>query len=225
MAAQELLAQAKGTLRPAAFLDRDGVVNLDHGYVWRIEDFSFVPGVLQAAAQLAAAGLSLVVVTNQAGIGRGMYTPADYTRLTDWMRARFAEAGAPLAGVYHCPHHPSLALGEFRRACDCRKPAPGMLLAAARDLGLSLADSVIFGDKCDDLRAGRAAGVELRVLLGKDALALPTQECAEATLRHVSLADALTDGKLRAALRLPALPGGKFSVPAPAPAQIDGAVG
>jgi len=225
MAAQELLVPAKDALRPAAFLDRDGVINRDHGYVWRIEDFEFLPGVLDAAAQLAAAGYALVVVTNQAGIGRGMYTPADYARLTDWMRARFAEAGAPLFGVYHCPHHPSLALGEYRRACDCRKPAPGMLLAAVRDLGLSLADSVIFGDKCDDMCAGHAAGVGLRVLLGKDALALPTQDCAQATLRHVSLASALADGELRTVLRLPGRSVAITPAPATAAAQFDRSVG
>lgn len=210
MAAEELLApgarrRAPGARR-AAFLDRDGVINVDHGYVWRIEDFDFVPGVLEAAAELARNGVALVVVTNQAGIGRGMYSEADFARLTDWMRARFAAAGAVLDGVYHCPHHPTLAHGALRTACDCRKPAPGMLLAAARDLGLDLARSAFFGDKCDDMRAGAAAGVGLRVLLGKDGKEVPAEDCGDAlvSLRGASLAQALQDPQVRQALALEA---------------------
>jgi len=209
MAAEELLTDTGGALRSgcarAAFLDRDGVINIDHGYVWRIEDFVFVPGVREAAAELARMGFAIVVITNQAGIARAMYSPADYARLTEWMRERFAEAGVALAGVYHCPHHPTEGVGQWRVVCDCRKPAPGMLLAAARDLGLDLAHSVIFGDKCDDMRAGRSAGVGLRVFLGKDGLAAPSEECADGlvSLRFASLAQALSDPALRAALEQP----------------------
>ncbi len=179
----------------AAFLDRDGVINIDHGYVWRIEDFAFVEGVLPAAAQLARSGYAIVVVTNQAGIGRGMYGEEDFARLSAWMCARFADAGVGIAGVYHCPHHPELALGEMRRSCDCRKPAPGMLLRAARELRISLPDSVMFGDKCDDMAAARAAGVRLRVLLGKDGAQVPAQACPDDPqhLRYRSLAHALAD--------------------------------
>lgn len=206
MVAKELLANrgdASGCKRPrAAFLDRDGVINIDHGYVWRVQDFEFVPGVREAAAELARLGFAIVVITNQAGIARGMYTEADFFALTQWMRERFAEAGVTLAGVYHCPHHPTEGLGAWRVDCNCRKPAPGMLLAAARDLGLDLGASVIFGDKCDDMRAGRAAGVGLRVFLGKDGLAPPIEECADALvdLRYSSLAQALSDPVLRSAL-------------------------
>src|SRR5262245_60028041 len=134
-------------LRRAAFLDRDGVINLDRGYVYRHQDFEFVPGALEAAHLLAQQGYALVVITNQSGIGRGLYTEADFAALTEWMKQRFVEADAPLAGVYYCPHHPIDALGDYRRDCDCRKPAPGMLLRAARELQLALARSVLFGDK------------------------------------------------------------------------------
>jgi D-glycero-D-manno-heptose 1,7-bisphosphate phosphatase len=160
-------------MQPAAFLDRDGVINVDHGYVVRREDFVFVPGVLEAARTLAGLGFQLVVVTNQSGIGRGLYTAADFDALTDWMRGVFADAGAPLAGVYYCPHHPTDAVGPYRTACRCRKPQPGMLLDAARELRLDLARSVLFGDKPSDLQAAQAAGVPLRVLLGTDGLAVP----------------------------------------------------
>ena len=188
--------------RRAAFLDRDGVINKDHGYVWRIEEFEFLPGVMEAATALADWGFALVVVTNQAGIGRGMYTEADFDRLTDWMCTQFALAGVAIAGVYHCPHHPSLAQGDLRMVCRCRKPAPGMLLDAARDLDLDLEASVIFGDKCDDMRAGRAAGVGLRVFLGRDGLAVPSEPCldAGAVLRYESLAQAVADAPLHQAL-------------------------
>jgi D-glycero-D-manno-heptose 1,7-bisphosphate phosphatase len=187
--------------RRAAFLDRDGVINLDHGYVYRREDFEFVDGTLAACAQLHRLGLALVVVTNQAGIGRGYYGEEDFQRLTAWMRAEFAAAGAPLAGVYHCPHHPQAVRPEYRRACDCRKPAPGMLLAAAQALDLDLSRSLLFGDKASDIEAGAAAGVRHLVLLGTDGRAAPPAELApQATARFASLAEAVRSDSLRAAL-------------------------
>jgi D-glycero-D-manno-heptose 1,7-bisphosphate phosphatase len=164
--------------RPAAFLDRDGVINVDHGYTYRIDDFEFVDGTLAAAARLHAMGFALVVVTNQSGIGRGLYTVADFEGLTAWMRAQFAAAGAPLAGVYWCPHHPVDAVGAYRRDCDCRKPAPGMLLAAMRDLDLDPARSVLFGDKHSDLEAAATAGVAERILLGLNGRVVPDGEIA-----------------------------------------------
>jgi D-glycero-D-manno-heptose 1,7-bisphosphate phosphatase len=178
------------TTRRAAFLDRDGVINVDHGYVARQEDFQFVAGALEAASRIAAAGLALVVVTNQSGIGRGLYTEDDFERLTAWMRSRFADAGAPLAGVYYCPHHPTEAHGEYRRDCTCRKPGPGMLLQAQRELGIALQASVMFGDKRSDLQAAAAAGVPIRVLLGTDGESLPAANVPEATARFRSLAEA-----------------------------------
>ena len=177
--------------RRAAFLDRDGVINIDHGYVMRQEDFDFVPGVLEAAAQLASDGYALVVVTNQSGIGRALYSVSDFERLTAWMRDRFADADAPIAGVYYCPHHPTEAQGSFRRDCDCRKPGPGMLLQAQRELDLSMPDSVIFGDRRSDLLAAVAAGVPTRVLLGTDGNAEPLEDVSEATARFRSLAEAV----------------------------------
>jgi D-glycero-D-manno-heptose 1,7-bisphosphate phosphatase len=191
--------------RRAAFLDRDGVINLDHGYVYRREDFEFVAGGLAACAQLHRWGLALVVVTNQSGIGRGLYSEDDYRKLTDWMRGEFAAAGAPLAGVYHCPHLPAGSPGAEGRGCDCRKPAPGLLLAAARELALDLPRSVLFGDKASDIEAAAAAGVGQRVLLGTDGRALPRADlAAQATARFASLADAVASESLRAALMLDA---------------------
>jgi D-glycero-D-manno-heptose 1,7-bisphosphate phosphatase len=185
-------------MRRAAFLDRDGVINIDTGYVHRIEDFDFIPGTLEACRELARRGWVLVVATNQSGIGRGLYSAQDFDALTDWMRARFIQSGAPLAGVYHCPHHPSDALDNFRIWCDCRKPQPGMLLTAARELSLDLTRSMLFGDKCEDMQAAQGAGIPHRVLLGKDGVAPPRDDCAPGlvTARFTSLRDAVASRDL-----------------------------
>lgn len=165
--------------RPAAFLDRDGVVNVDRGYVFRREDFEFVPGVLDGARSLSGLGYALVVVTNQSGIGRGMYSERDFGALTEWMKAAFEQAGAPLEGVYYCPHHPTEASGLYRIDCDCRKPRAGMLLRAAQELGLDLPDSIMFGDRSSDLQAAKAAGVGRRILLATDGRGEPSKTIDE----------------------------------------------
>jgi D-glycero-D-manno-heptose 1,7-bisphosphate phosphatase len=189
-------------LRPAAFLDRDGVINIDRGYVFRREDFEFVPGVLEGARRLSELGYALVVVTNQSGIGRGLYTETDFLLLTEWMEQACAGAGAPIAGVYFCPHHPTDAVGEYRIQCPCRKPSPGMLLQAAEDLRLDLASSVIFGDRASDLEAARAAGVRQRILLATDGVGETVQVPAElATARSVRLDSALADSEILSRLR------------------------
>ena len=174
----------------AAFLDRDGVINIDHGYVSRQDNFEWVPGVLEAAKSLHDVGFLLVVVTNQSGIGRGYYSEGDFESLTAWMKDCFADAGAPLSGVYYCPHHPTNALGELRRECQCRKPQPGMLLQAAKDLNIDLSRSVIFGDKPSDILAGIRAGCAERILLGTDGKSEPSP-VLEATHVFRTLADAV----------------------------------
>lgn len=151
--------------RAAAFIDRDGVINAELDYVHRIEDFHILPGVIEGLRLLRERGYAPVVVTNQAGIGRGLYTEDAYERLTSHMKATFAATGAPLAAVYHCPHHPTAGTGAYRIDCDCRKPKPGMLLRAAGELDLDLPNSVMIGDKQSDLEAGRAAGVASCVLV------------------------------------------------------------
>ena len=178
-------------MKKAAFLDRDGVINIDHAYVHKIEEFDWVPGVLEAARTLSNAGYLLVVITNQSGIGRGYYDESDFARLTDWMKARFAKAGAPIAGVYFCPHHPEKASPPYRTDCQCRKPHPGMLLKAAADLGIDLPSSIMFGDKPSDMTAGRSAGCLERVLLGTDGIGIPTSS-SDATQTFQSLACAVS---------------------------------
>ena len=143
----------------AVFLDRDGVINVDHGYTHRIEDFRFIAGSAEALALLQHAGWRLVVVTNQSGIARGLFSSADYERFTAHLRAQLSARGVHLDAVLHCPHLPDASVAAYRLACDCRKPSPGMLLRAARELSLDMASSVIVGDRLSDVRAGRAAGV------------------------------------------------------------------
>ena len=145
--------------RAALFLDRDGVINVERNYVHRIDDFEFVPGIFELCSSAVALGYLPVVVTNQAGIGRGYYTEADFQALTAWMCAQFRSRGVDIAGVYHCPYHPSAGVGAYRRESFDRKPNPGMLLRAAMDLRLDLARSAFVGDKASDMAAGRAAGV------------------------------------------------------------------
>jgi D-glycero-D-manno-heptose 1,7-bisphosphate phosphatase len=153
--------------RSALFLDRDGVINVDHGYVHRPEQFEFVPGIFELARFWTnELRRPIVVVTNQSGIGRGLFDETAYAEVTRWMCDRFETERAGIARVYHCPYHPRHGVGEYRRDHPWRKPNPGMILQAASDLGLDLANSVIMGDTMSDIEAGAAAGIGLRVLVG-----------------------------------------------------------
>lgn len=160
-------------MQRAAFLDRDGVINIDHAYVHRWDEFEFIDGVLKAAKRLFDAGYQLIIVTNQSGIGRGYYTEADFRALDAKVREAFEKAGAPITDVYFCPHHPKDALPQYRIECNCRKPAPGMMLQAAKDHDIDLSQSVMFGDKSSDMKAALAAGIPTRILLGTDGKETP----------------------------------------------------
>ena len=172
--------------RPALFLDRDGVINADQGYTHRQESFEFLPGIFELARRASRSGRALVVVTNQAGIGRGHYGEATFRSLTAWMIERFADEGAAIERVYFCPHHPEAQPGPYRRECTCRKPAAGMILAACADLGLDAASSMLVGDKASDLQAGARAGVGTLMLVGSD----PAAEVQTQVLRSPTVAQA-----------------------------------
>jgi D-glycero-D-manno-heptose 1,7-bisphosphate phosphatase len=147
------------------FLDRDGVINVEKDYVYRIEDFEFIDGIFELCARARQLGFKPIVITNQSGIARGYYTVADYERLTQWMLEKFAVRGSPIEKVYYCPFHPTAGIGEYRRESFDRKPNPGMILKAKADFALELADSVLVGDKDSDIEAGRAAGVGYNLTL------------------------------------------------------------
>lgn len=157
-AAQRLLA-ATPLPRKALLLDRDGVINVNHGYVHAPAQTDWVPGIFERVAQAHARGWLPIVVTNQAGIGRGYYDEAAFLDYTAWVHAQFARRGAPLLATFWCPHHPDAGIGGYRVTCSCRKPEPGMLLAAAQAFSLDLSRAMLVGDADSDLEAGRAAGV------------------------------------------------------------------
>lgn len=147
------------TLRPAIFLDRDGTLTRDTGYTWRLCDFALLDGVVDGLRHLRALDYALVVVSNQSGVARGYFTVADCEAFNRRLGQELATAGVPLAGIYYCPYHPAGSVPAFARESPWRKPAPGMFLAAARDLGLDLAASYGIGDKRSDVSAATAAGV------------------------------------------------------------------
>lgn len=156
------------SLQPALFLDRDGVINVDHGYVYRPQDFQFIDGIFELVKAANQAGYLVIVVTNQAGIGRGYYSENDFNTLTDWMLSQFSERGAKVDAVYFCPFHPEHGVGEYRRFTECRKPGPGMLLTAAKDFNIALNKSIIIGDKISDIVAGQRASVGTLLYIGDE---------------------------------------------------------
>ena len=156
-------------LRPALFLDRDGVLNEDRGYVHRWEDFSWIPGAREAVAAFNARNWWVFVVTNQSGVGRGYYPEADVLALHARMEADLAAAGARIDAFYHCPFHPEALEDRYRHPDPPdRKPNPGMLLRAMADWPVDAARSVMVGDKAIDLEAGQRAGVRSLLFPGGD---------------------------------------------------------
>ena len=146
----------------AVFLDRDGVINSDTGYVSQWSEFVFLPGAIEAMQRLSRAGYALIVVTNQSGIARGYYSEQDFATLTQHMRHELSRQGASIAGVYYCPHHIDGVSAEYRKSCSCRKPAPGLLLRAIDDHNIDAKRSAFVGDKASDMAAGASAGIARR---------------------------------------------------------------
>ncbi|CAO3383386.1 D-glycero-beta-D-manno-heptose 1,7-bisphosphate 7-phosphatase [Azospirillum argentinense] len=151
----------------ALLLDRDGVVNIDHGYVGHRDRFEFVDGIFPLARHAVDRGFRITVITNQSGIARGCYTEADFLELSGWMVGVFQQHGVELTGVFHCPYHRDGVVERYARDSFWRKPNPGMILEAARRFDLALASSVFLGDQPTDMEAALAAGVGRRVLLAE----------------------------------------------------------
>jgi D-glycero-D-manno-heptose 1,7-bisphosphate phosphatase len=147
------------SLKPALFLDRDGVINADKGYVSRVEDFEWIEGAAEAIANFNRRGWHVFVVTNQSGIARNYYSEDDMHALHDWMQARLAEQGARIDRIYYCPYHEEGENPRYRRDSFDRKPKPGMLLRAMSDFPVRREQSFMIGDKEADMEAARAAGV------------------------------------------------------------------
>ncbi len=154
------------TLRPALFLDRDGVINEEAGYLYRREECFLVDGIADLIATANELGYVTCVITNQAGIARGFYTEDDFHILMEHISNTLLQQGARIDAIYYAPYHPEHGLGQYKQDSDLRKPRPGMLLRAAADHGIDLARSVLVGDRCTDLQAGAAAGVQELYLFG-----------------------------------------------------------
>ena len=147
-------------MNKAVFLDRDGTINVDKGYVHRIEDWEWIPGAIGAIVALKKAEFLVIIITNQAGIARGYYDEADMNNLHTQVNEDLKLHGAKIDGFYHCPHHP-----EFSGVCECRKPMPGMIYEARQDFDIDLERSWLIGDKASDIQAGLVAGVKSILVL------------------------------------------------------------
>ncbi len=141
-------------MKKALFLDRDGVINIEKEYLYKIEDFEFIDGIFELCEYYQNLGYMIFIVTNQSGIARGYYTEEDFSKLTQWMIKKFKERKIIIQHVYHCPHHP-----DINKICTCRKPEPGMLLDAKKEFGIDLTQSIMVGDKERDIEAAINAGI------------------------------------------------------------------
>ncbi|PCI58099.1 MAG: D-glycero-beta-D-manno-heptose-1,7-bisphosphate 7-phosphatase [Gammaproteobacteria bacterium] len=149
----------------ALFLDRDGIINIDHGYVYKIADFEFVDGIFELCQKALQFNYQIIVITNQAGIARGYYNENDFLALTHWMKTEFKKHDVVITDVFFCPHHPTSGVNEFKQQCNCRKPAPGMILKAQQLHNIDLQQSIFIGDKGSDMMAAKKAGIEKRIFV------------------------------------------------------------
>ncbi|WP_162653330.1 HAD family hydrolase [Lentilitoribacter sp. Alg239-R112] len=163
------------SLSKALFLDRDGVVNIDTGYVHRQEDFEFVDGIFELVNKAHHLGFLIIIITNQAGIGRGYYSEQQFKDLSAWMCQCFLDKSSPLTRVYHSPFHPTKGLGKYRQDHITRKPRPGMILQATIDYQIALEASILIGDKMTDIEAGITAGVGRNILFDPEPNPAPSE--------------------------------------------------
>ena len=150
----------EGKKTPAIFLDRDGTLICDVGYLYRQEQVEILPRVAEAIRLLRGQGFLLVVVTNQSAVARGRLTEEELGRIHDALNARLVQDGAQLDGIYYCPHHPTEGVGPYHSECDCRKPNTGMIVKAVADLGLDSSSSYVVGDKTSDMELAERIGAK-----------------------------------------------------------------
>ena len=151
----------------ALFLDRDGVINQNHGYVCEQANFDFIDGIFDVVLYAQNLKYKLIVITNQAGIGRGYYNEDQFHNLSRWMCEQFEVAGSPISKVYFSPYHPTAGVGMYLKDDYSRKPHPGMILQAQQDFDIDLSASVLIGDQVTDIQAGVAAGVGTNLLFSQ----------------------------------------------------------
>ncbi len=153
-------------MRKAVFFDRDGVINVDHGYVGKISDFEFLDGVFTTLSAFRRLGYLLILTTNQSGIARGFYTEEDFLKLSDYMQSELQKHDAAFDGIYYCPHHPNAQVLQYKKECYCRKPKPGMFLEAIAKFDIDVNQSAMVGDHAGDLIAAKTAGISRLFLVG-----------------------------------------------------------
>jgi D-glycero-D-manno-heptose 1,7-bisphosphate phosphatase len=160
----------------ALLLDRDGIVNIDHGYAAHPKQIEFVDGIFELCDFFQQRGYLLIIVTNQSGIARGYYTEQQFLTLMEWISSQFLQHGVTLTDTFYCPHHPVSGKGDYLQDCCCRKPQPGMLLDAAQKYQLDLQQSVMLGDHLTDMQAAQRAGVGNRFLFNPTLTIAPTEQ-------------------------------------------------
>ena len=167
------------TKRRAVFLDRDGTINVEKDYLYKIEAFEFIPGAQEAIKRLKEAGFVVIVVSNQSGVSRGYFDEDAVNRLHQHIQSELTAYGTSIDAFYFCPHHPDKGLGDYKVDCNCRKGKPGMLLQAAREHDIDLQNSFMVGDKLADIEAGERAGCKsILVLTGYGEATALTPEAA-----------------------------------------------
>ena len=174
----------------ALFLDRDGVINNDYGYVFKKEDFHFTKDIFQLVKIANNNNFKVIIVTNQAGIGRGFYSESDFLILNNWMINKFKEKEAFIDKVYFSPYHPTHGIGAYKKDDFSRKPNPGMLMQARKELDINFSNSILIGDKISDIEAGMAVDMGINILLKNT----NTKEShVKSVNSHLKLADSLKD--------------------------------
>lgn len=178
-------------INKALFLDRDGIINVDHGYVHKPEDFEFVEGIFELCRIALSKDYKIFVITNQAGIARGYYDIPTFELLSQWMTEQFTTHGIEITKVYYCPHHPTTGVNQFVKSCRCRKPEPGLILQAQKEFAIDLKASIFIGDKLSDMQAAKNAGVESRILVNSRYTDESTLDNVEGVVRVNRLAIAI----------------------------------
>lgn len=150
---------------PAIFFDRDGTLIVDYGYTYKISDLNFIHGTIKTLQKLSKMGYIFIIVTNQSGIARGMFTESEFIKLTKFINFYLYKYDIIIHATYYCPHHINGKINAFKKKCFCRKPNPGMFISAQNDLDIDLKKSYMIGDKLEDMQAANAAGIGTKILL------------------------------------------------------------